>query len=246
MAVTFGRKWFRRGAAAIGLTVLGIGAYLGLLQLSGNFHTVIAGELYRSAQPTAAQIKDYAQTYGIRTIVNLRGASKDATWYTDETSTAQRLGIRHIDFRMVASRGLTAEQADQLVALLKDAPKPILIHCQGGADRTGLASVIYSQQIAGLPVDKAERQLSLFFGHIGLPHISRAYAMDRTWEMLERHYGLSDDGHPAPTLPTALSGDLHDMPARDLTILPDRRNIIHGPDGALDLVGRHVALDRPA
>lgn len=246
MTVTSRQKWLRNAAAAIGMTALGLGAYLGVLQLSGNFHTVIAGELYRSAQPTAAQIEDYVQDYGIRTIINLRGASKDASWYADEISTAQRLGINHIDFRMVASKGLTAEQADQLVALLRDAPKPILIHCQGGADRTGLASVIYSQQIAGIPVDKAERQLSLFFGHIGLPHISRAYAMDRTWEMLERHYGLSEDGHPAATSPTSASGDLHDMPVGDLTILPDRRNIIDGPNRALDLVSGHVALDRPA
>lgn len=199
MAVTFRRKWLRNAAASIGMAAVCLGAYLGMLQLSGNFHTVIPGELYRSAQPTAGQIESYAQNYGIRTIVNLRGASKDASWYKDEISTAQRLGIKHIDFRMVASRGLTAEQADQLVALLRDAPKPILIHCQGGADRTGLASVIYSQRIAGLPVEKAERQLSLFFGHIGLPRVSRAYAMDQTWEMLERHYGLSDrDSVPTP------------------------------------------------
>lgn len=198
MAVKLTRKWLRNGAAAIGLVALGLGAYLGFLQLSGNFHTVIAGELYRSAQPTAGQIEDYAQNYGIRTIVNLRGASKDASWYTDEIATAQKLGIKHIDFRMVSSKGLTAEQADQLVALLKDAPKPILIHCQAGADRTGLASVIYSQRIAGVPTDKAEQQLSLYFGHVGLPLVSRAYAMDQTWEMLERHYGLSRDRLTTP------------------------------------------------
>ncbi len=198
MAVTFKRKWLRNGAAAIGITALSIGAYLGFLQLSGNFHTVIAGELYRSAQPTSGQIEEYARNYGIRTIVNLRGPSKNAAWYTDEVATTQRLGIKHIDFRMVSSRELTAEQADQLVALLKDAPKPILIHCQAGADRTGLVSVIYSHQIAGIPTEQAERQLSLYFGHVGLPLVSKAYAMDRTWEMLERHYGLSREPFTAP------------------------------------------------
>lgn len=198
MAVTFGRKWLRNGATAIGITVLGLGGYLGFLQLSGNFHTVIAGELYRSAQPTTSQLERYARDYGIRTIVNLRGASRNASWYSDEISTAQRLGIKHIDFRMAASKGLTAAQADQLVALLKDAPKPILIHCQAGADRTGLVSVIYSQRIAGIPTEKAERQLSLYFGHVGLPHVSNTYAMDRTWEMLERHYGLSGEDEAAP------------------------------------------------
>jgi protein tyrosine/serine phosphatase len=192
MAVKFGWKWLRNGAAAIGIAALGLGGYLGYLQLSGNFHTVIAGELYRSAQPTAAQIEDYAQKYGIRTIVNLRGAS-NAAWYADETATAERLGIKHIDFSMRASKGITAEQADQLVALLKDAPKPILIHCQAGADRSGLVSVIYSQRIAGMPEEKAEKQLSIYFGHVGLPIVSKTYAMDRSWEMLERHYGLTQD-----------------------------------------------------
>jgi protein tyrosine/serine phosphatase len=190
LTITRMKKWLRNGAAAIGLGVLTVGAYLGFLQLSGNFHTVIDGELYRSAQPTAGQIEDYARRYGIQTIINLRGASDDASWYADEVATATRLVINHMDFRMLASRQLTAEEAEALVAMLRDAPKPILIHCRGGADRTGLASVLYSQRIAGIPTSKAEQQLSLYFGHVGVPMLSAAYAMDLTWEMLERHYGL--------------------------------------------------------
>ena len=31
----------------------------------------------------------------------------------------------------------------------------------------------------------AEDQLSIRYVHIGLPHVSSAYAMDRTWETLE-------------------------------------------------------------
>lgn len=195
MAITRMKKWLRNGALAIGLGALALGGYLGFLQLSGNFHTVIAGELYRSAQPTAGQIEDYARRYGIQTIVNLRGASDDGAWYAEEVSTAKRLGINHMDFRMLASKQLTAQEADALVAMLKDAPKPILIHCRGGADRTGLASVLYSQRIAGIPTGKAEQQLSLYFGHVGVPMLSAAYAMDLTWEMLERHYGLEQARH---------------------------------------------------
>jgi protein tyrosine/serine phosphatase len=191
MAKTRTRKWLRNGAAAFGIAVLGLGGYLGYLQLSGNFHTVIAGELYRSAQPSAAEIADYTKQYGIRTVVNLRGSSDNAAWYKEEVAASNQLGVKHIDFRMSASKQLTAAQADELVAILKDAPKPILIHCKSGSDRTGLVSVIYSQQIAGVPVHTAEKQLSIYFGHIGLPVVSSAYAMDQTWQMLEKHYGLS-------------------------------------------------------
>lgn len=167
---------------------LAIGAYLGYLQLSGNFHTVIAGELYRSAQPTPAQMEAYVRDHGIKTIVNLRGQNLKSAWYSEEINTAERLGLQHIDFRMSASKELTPDKADQLVAILKAAPKPVLIHCQAGSDRSGLASVLYSREIAGVDEATAERQLSIHFGHIGIPYLSSAFAMDRSWEELETYY----------------------------------------------------------
>jgi protein tyrosine/serine phosphatase len=39
----------------------GAGLYLASLQLGDNFHTVVPGELYRSAQPTAALIAEYQE-----------------------------------------------------------------------------------------------------------------------------------------------------------------------------------------
>ena len=179
-------KWSMRLVLASALLV---GSYVGLLHLTGNFHEVIAGELYRSAQPTPAALKGYIQSYGIRTVVNLRGES-ESDWYKDETAVAQRLGVNHLNFRMSAGRQLTAEESFQLIALLRDAPKPLLIHCQGGADRTGLASVIYLQQIANVDEETAEWQLSLLYGHIGLPFVSYAYPMDESWELFEKVLGL--------------------------------------------------------
>lgn len=184
------RPFLRWAGVGLLASLLAGGGYLCFLQVSGNFHTVIAGELYRSAQPTPDQIERYVQQYGIRTIVNLRGENDDQAWYADEVATARKLDIRHIDFGMSAYKQLTGPEADRLVALLKDAPKPILIHCLSGADRTGLVSVIYSNQIAGLPEHQAERQLSILFGHVGIPVISAAYAMDESWHQLERHYGI--------------------------------------------------------
>ncbi|WP_426238614.1 dual specificity protein phosphatase family protein [Pararhizobium sp. DWP1-1-3] len=173
-------------AAAVGL-----GTYLFAIQATGNFAEVVPGALYRSNQPTALNVADYAQRYGIKTIVNLRGSGQGAAWYKDEVAAARSLGIKHIDFRMSATQALTIEETNTLVTLLRDAPKPILIHCKSGADRTGLASVLYLNRIAGADEDTAERQLSIRFGHFSIPFLSPTYAMDANWEKLENLYGLS-------------------------------------------------------
>ncbi|NHT77805.1 dual specificity protein phosphatase family protein [Rhizobiaceae bacterium CRRU44] len=163
-----------------------LGGYLGYLQLSGNFHTVIEGELYRSAQPSSASLERYVRRYGIKTVINLRGPERRENWYTDEIATASRLGVNHVDFSMSATREVTQETADKLVEIMKTAPKPILIHCKSGADRSGIAAALYSHKIAGHDEEISEGQLSIAFGHIGIPYLSRAIAMDRSWEDLEK------------------------------------------------------------
>ena len=96
-----------------------------------------------------------------------------------------------IDFPMQADRRLDLKRAAELVAILRTAPRPILIHCRSGADRTGLASVIYLARIAKVDEETAERQLSLRFGHVGIPFLSPAYAMDESWEALEETAGAA-------------------------------------------------------
>ncbi|HUH49280.1 MAG TPA: dual specificity protein phosphatase family protein [Mycoplana sp.] len=173
-------------AALIGVVV---SAFLIGLQFAGNFHEVIPGELYRAAQPSTVQVERYVRKYGIRTIVNLRGPST-AQWYVNEVATGGRLGVKHLDFGMSSSKPFTLARTKELVARLRDAPKPILIHCRSGADRTGLVSLIYLQQIAGVDEETAEKQLSIRFGHLGIPLLSSAFAMDESWEALEQAFGL--------------------------------------------------------
>jgi protein tyrosine/serine phosphatase len=174
------------------------GGYAGYLQLTGNFHTVVAGQLYRSAQPSSAQLERYIRDNGIKTVINLRGSSGNAKWWAEEVAVSDRLGVRHVDFGMSAYKILTADRADKLLAIMRDAPKPILIHCLSGSDRTGLASVLYSQQIANVKEDVAETQLSFAFGHVGIPYLSSAYAMDESWSDLEKHYGLDERRQGTP------------------------------------------------
>lgn len=166
-------------------------AHLAWLRLSSNFHPVVEGEVYRSAQMEGRDLARWKRQFGIATVLNLRGAKPGADWYEAERGTADRLGIRHIDYKMSASDMLSPERMHELIGIMRDAPKPLLIHCLGGADRTGLASALYLAAVAGRPEREAEAQLSVAYGHIGLPWVSSAWPMDQSWEAAEASLGFS-------------------------------------------------------
>jgi protein tyrosine phosphatase (PTP) superfamily phosphohydrolase (DUF442 family) len=166
-------------------------AYVGVTAMTGNFHTVAEGEVYRSAHPSPAALERYVREHGIRTVINLRGENPSDGWYQDEIATSRRLGLRHVDFRMSAKRGITRREAWRLIQIMQTAPKPILIHCESGADRTGLASALYVAGIQRRGEDAAEEQLSLKYGHIAAP-FGKGWGMTVTFEEMEPSLGFID------------------------------------------------------
>jgi len=179
------RRWAQRSAAGVGLAILGLMGFLGVQQYTGNFHTVVAGEVYRSAQMTGTQLADYTAKVGLKSVLNLRGAAPDAQWYQLEIAESARLGLAHADFALSASREVTNDEAAQLIALMQTLPKPLLIHCKQGSDRTGLLAALYLAAIKGVDVDTADDELSIAFGHFSVPYLSAAYPMDESWNRLE-------------------------------------------------------------
>lgn len=169
-------------ASFAGLVLL-IG-YLAYLQLSGNFHEVSPQTVYRAAQMDGQALARWKREHGIASVLNLRGQNDGTDWYETERAVADRLGIAHIDFRMSEQTELTDSEVQALLAVMRDAPKPMLIHCRAGADRTGIASALYLAGIDGVGEGEAERHLSVEYGHIGLPW-SKAWAMDVSWERIE-------------------------------------------------------------
>lgn len=142
------------------------GAWIYHIRIGGNIHTVIEGELYRSAQPTPEQIEKYAEKYGIRTIINLRGRREKADWYHAEKKTATKLGIHHYDWAVSSTMMTPLSHMDHIMRLMKNAPKPILIHCYAGADRTSLGVGIYLYGIKHYSPENAKRKaLSVYYGH---------------------------------------------------------------------------------
>lgn len=152
---------------------------MALQQIVGNFHEVVEGELYRSAQPDAEDIADYRQRYGINTIINLRDEEKTG-WYRIEKQAARDNFITLIDFPLSSAQGPSIEDMKRLASVMAGAKKPVLIHCEHGSNRTGLASAIF---VAGRPnsmLAYADLQMSPLYGHVPIPGIGR-YNLFRSW-----------------------------------------------------------------
>lgn len=185
------KRTLRVVSVVLGVGLFSIITYAGTMAATGNFHTVAPGEVYRAAQPSPAAITDYQREYGVRTIINLRGENPGAPWYDNEVATARRLGIEHIDFKMSARRGITKEEAWRLIEVMEQAPKPLLIHCESGVDRSGLASALYLAAIKRTGEEIAERQLSIRYGHIASPS-AKGWGMTVTFEDMEPSLGYTE------------------------------------------------------
>lgn len=183
------RSAFKSVVVGAGITVVSLMAYLSYIHLTGNFDTLVAGEVYRSAQVKGNDLAGYTKAYGIRSVLNLRGADAGSDWYPPEIAESARLGLVHVNFAMSSSKMITKDRVQELIALMRALPKPLLIHCRHGSDRTGLASALYLAAISGADEETAEGQLSIYFGHFAVPYLSDAYPMDETWEVMEDALG---------------------------------------------------------
>lgn len=187
------KRWALRSVGLIVVSFLALIGYLAVLHFNGNFHAVVKGEVYRSAQVTGDELAQYTEQVGLKSVLNLRGASPRAGWYKDEVAESARLGLVHADFALSASREVTNDEAVELIALMRSLPKPLLIHCKHGSDRTGLIAALYLASIKGVDVDTADDALSIVYGHFSVPYLSAAYPMDESWNRLEVALDLPKD-----------------------------------------------------
>ncbi|HOF17764.1 MAG TPA: tyrosine-protein phosphatase [Phycisphaerae bacterium] len=153
------------GSVVLALAVAAGGYYLYLRFFAGNFHTVVPGQVYRSAQPSDSQLRRWTQRYGLRTVINLRGESSRDFWPA-EVALAEQLGLRHVNLKLSAMRLPPRPLLLALADALETAERPMLIHCAHGADRTGLASVMAAMAVGGQPYDAAREQLSARYLHL--------------------------------------------------------------------------------
>jgi protein tyrosine/serine phosphatase len=163
----------------ISIFLIGLGAIYWFAEEQGNFHTITAGEAYRSAQLDPDEFAYYISKYHIRSILNLRGKNEAREWYRSELKFSQANNVSHYDISLSAGKEPTKEDVQALLQIFSHASRPLLIHCQAGADRSGLVAAMWKTVVDKEPKQEAEKQLSIWYGHLDMGATS---AMDNFFQ----------------------------------------------------------------
>ncbi len=149
-------KWLRNVFIMFLVVAIPLGYYLFFFVIKANFREVVPRKVYRSAQPSPAQLKKWVRRYGIRTVINLRGDAGKVT--EDEIAAANDMGIEIITIRFNSSSLPTRDSLAKLIHTLETAEQPILMHCRDGVKRTGLAGTLAAMAIGKESYDTAKWQ----------------------------------------------------------------------------------------
>lgn len=215
-AVRRSRRWRK---VAVGFLVFLVAVLLLLWYIGvfgGNVREVVPGRIYRSAQLTGRNLDTVLDAHHIKTVLNLRGGSEKDAWYRSELASCQARGITHIDTAFSALRYPPPDQLQKLLTAFDTAATPLLFHCNGGSDRSGMAGTLYLNLYQHVPLDEAQaRQLTFRYGHVrwGQAHrMSDFFALYR-----ETSQGLGLRAWITTRYPTLYAA----LPASDKAKAPD-------------------------
>jgi protein tyrosine phosphatase (PTP) superfamily phosphohydrolase (DUF442 family) len=125
----------------------------------------LGGGMYRSSQPSPAQIRRYQRKLGLKTILNLRGESPYGS-YPLEVAACRELGIELVDLVLYSRAPPTRRRIHLLRETFQSIEYPALLHCKSGADRAGMAAALYRILHLEHPVEDALKELGWKYGHL--------------------------------------------------------------------------------
>ena len=150
-----------------------------------NLHRVTA-DLYRGAQPTAEGMRQL-KAMGIKTVVDLRSFHSDR----DE------IGDTGLAYERIAMKAWHSEDEDviRFLQIVTDESRtPVFVHCQHGADRTGLTCAVYRVAVCGW--SKAEAIQEMKQGGFGFHEVWKnipEYLEKLDMDDIKRQAGMGEE-----------------------------------------------------
>lgn len=116
-------------------------------------------QLYISSQPDPVQMRKLISSLGLRSVLNLR--SEDPLRFMAERRVCEQAGVTYLGVKLPLEDWTPRPVLLQILQILDTAPRPMLIHCRRGVDRSGLVAAV-GLLVAGLDLDTAWKQMPAF------------------------------------------------------------------------------------
>lgn len=130
-----------------------------------NFCVVTPGVLWRSEAPTRSDAQ-WLVDHDIGTVVSLqldvRRSFEAAHTERGVTRSVVYYRVQDFDAIQVVTHQHLDEHVAQVLAIIRKAPKPVLVNCRAGVDRTGIIAAAYRVLIQGVSMKKAIAELDGF------------------------------------------------------------------------------------
>jgi len=140
-----------------------------------NFAWVIGGVLARSGRPQPTDypwvIANFAQ------MISLEGTAED---WKEADGIAIPLISMPISFAQIYFTGISQTYLNAILGAIQQPPKPVLIHCEHGEDRTGLIVMAYRVAFCRWSKDEAMAE-ALRFGY----HRLLNFGLKKTWKAFQ-------------------------------------------------------------
>jgi len=144
---------------------------------SYNFGEVEKGKIYRAKQMDAEALEKFVAKHQIKTIITLHGNPP-----ASEVEVIENNHLKLLAYPLSANREPKEETIKEILDHLKNEENhPILIHCAGGADRTGLIIALKRIEQDGWDMEKAKKEM-LFYWHIPKLHPAMFRCLERRWK----------------------------------------------------------------
>jgi tyrosine-protein phosphatase SIW14 len=131
----------------------------------------VTGTLFRGAQPTGNAFADL-QKLGMNIVVDFRGEGGEVS---AEKKSVESLGMKFVSLPWNGGSIPTRDEILTFFTLLRDNPdQKVFIHCEYGADRTGVMIALYRIAVDHWTPEQAISEMKDFHYHsFMLPHLAK-------------------------------------------------------------------------
>ena len=133
-----------------------------------NFHIVDRG-IWRSAQPSLESIA-VMKKHGLKTVINLRGSEENNLW---ESRICDSLDIKYYHIPLDGREIPDTADLNKILSIIENQQnQPVMYHCLGGKDRTGIVTAIYRLKNSNVSFEEAHKEMLMYgYNEKEFPHL---------------------------------------------------------------------------